>query len=127
MSNIRETIKRSDFRKLHAHEVKQTITVSVDGYNWSDDDSKAIYNAIKAGDHYEQASLAYEIIERYCEANEIKWGVMDNPRVTIYDNKNGGHAVVSADIMAAIGSEFEFAASCTEILLENHKERRATK
>lgn len=123
MANAKDIINRSTFRTIYAPEVKQTITVSVDGYKWNDDDSKELYAAIKAADKYEQTNFVWDIIGRYCKENDIKWGCMDNPRVTIYDGPNGGHAVIKADISPAIGHEFEFAASCTAILLENHKSR----
>jgi len=41
MANTKDIINRSTFRTIYAPEVKQTITVSVDGYKWDDDDSKA--------------------------------------------------------------------------------------
>ena len=106
---------------LYDPEVCQKVTLCIDG-NYGNEESKRVYEAIKSG----HPSILFDLLTRYAETNDIKWGNIWGCEARHYEHgKTGrGHYIVSGYISGTIGEEMNFCASCANLLnqkAEKHK------
>lgn len=88
----------------HSMEIRTKIEFAIDGYKWTDDEQKAIYNALR--DTGRRSSYIMELTAAYCNANGLKWTGIDTPAAQHYSNSDGGgHFIISAYITTRIDFE----------------------
>ena len=121
MVEASEAAKRISVAPLFTPQVVQVVTLVVSGYCFVSDDEMAVYRAIKKGN----TGVVHDLLERYAEANGIKWGSIrfDTP---IFCGSKGeeGHYIIRGYIGARIGEEMHFCNDCANLLLKMHEEHK---
>lgn len=112
MLNATRIAESMHFEPIVNPEICQKVSICINGYFWASDEEKTLYEAIKE-DH---PDLLFSILTRYAETHGIKWGGIWGCTATHYENKNGGHFVVTGYISGSIGNELGFLANCAEVL-----------
>jgi len=82
------------------------VTVFVMGYEFEDENSKLVYQAMAMSDEFNRSSIALDAATAYCETHGIRWGTVRVISTTHYPKGPAeGHYVIEAIVRPRIDQD----------------------